>query len=206
MIESRLTIAQALTIEIDKIKGSRFIATAFPVAQRAQMEERVKALWLDHSEACHICWAYRGAHTDDIRTVDDGEPSGTAGRPILNIIEGRGLESIGVAVVRYFGGTKLGTGGLARAYSAAAQAVLSEAEQVHLQLRCVVSFEISYSFEGSLLYLLEQREAVVEERLYTTGVKIIATLLYEGVEEIIREVNERTAGQAKIDLGEPHWS
>ena len=202
----RITISQAEELEIDKIKGSRFIAFAYPLASIEDMEESVKSLWLKHPEACHICWAYRGSNPNTIRSVDDGEPSGTAGKPILNVIEGKRLEGVGVAVVRYFGGTKLGTGGLARAYSTASQAVLAECTEKYLQLCCDLSIEIHYSFEGSLLYLLGQQEALIIDREYSDKVRVTATVLRGRAQRIKDEVCERTSGQAKMIQSEDYWA
>ena len=202
----RITISQAQNIEIDKIKGSRFVAFAYPFASIGDMEEAVKSLWLKHPEACHICWAYRGSNANMIRAVDDGEPSGTAGRPILNVIEGKRFEGVGVAVVRYFGGTKLGMGGLARAYSTATQAVLAECTEKYLRLCCNLSIEVHYSFEGSLLYLLGQEEALIIDRQYSDKVKITATLLSLRAKRVKDDVCERTSGQAKIMCSEDYWA
>ena len=206
MTQTRLTIAQETTFEIDKIKGSRFIAYAYPLSHVSFMEEKVEQLWLKYPDARHICWAYRGAHPDHFRIVDDGEPSGTAGKPILTVLEGRGLESIGVAVIRYFGGTKLGTGGLARAYSSATQAVIKNCQEKHLRLRTTLTFHIHYSFEASLLYLLEQHEAVIKDRQYTDQVKVTAVILNEYTDTIKGIVVEKTSGQATIHQSVSDWS
>ena len=158
----------------------------------------VKKLWEEHPDACHVCLSYRGSTSNLIRAVDDGEPSGTAGKPILKVIEGRGLEGVGVAIVRYFGGTKLGTGGLARAYSTATQAVLEVCEEKYLKLRCNLTITIPYSFEGSLLYLLEQQKAQIIDRNYTDIVSITATLLVEHSSFVCNEIIERTSGKGVI--------
>ena len=204
--EIRLTISQANNTEIEKIKGSRFLGFAYPLANIEDMEMAVKKLWEEHPDACHVCWAYRGSTPNVIRAVDDGEPSGTAGKPILKVIEGKGLESVGVAIVRYFGGTKLGTGGLARAYSNATQAVLEECEKKHLKLKCNLSIMIPYSFEGSLLYLLAQQKAQIIDREYTEIVNITATLLVEHSSFVCNEIIERTSGKGIIKKSEYFWA
>lgn len=205
MSSERYTIGAELSVELEKIKGSRFIGVVIPSHNVEEMLLRVEALWREHPEARHICWAFRGADRDTLRIVDDGEPSGTAGRPILAVIEGLGLESVGVAVIRYFGGTKLGTGGLARAYSSAAQAVLADAQRVTLKRRTLIRFEIDYHFEASLMYLLKQQEALINEVAYTAKVKVSATLLDEHVEPTISAVIERTAGRAIIEQEPSLW-
>ncbi|MHB0969941.1 MAG: IMPACT family protein [Thermoanaerobaculia bacterium] len=112
-----------------KIERSEFTGIAFPIATEESFFERLHAIQKEFYDATHHCWAFRirGEGEGRARNSDAGEPSGTAGRPILAAIEGAQLTDCGVVVVRYFGGIKLGTGGLARAYRDAAQAVLAAA-------------------------------------------------------------------------------
>ena len=128
-MDSYKTVSAPNEHEIDKIKGSRFLGFVCPVQDEEQALQHVEALRKRFYDARHWCWAYRlGRGRDVFRYQDDGEPSGTAGRPILQEIDGRELTDVLVVVVRYFGGTKLGTGGLARAYGDAARATLGSAE------------------------------------------------------------------------------
>lgn len=106
-------------------RGSRFLGHAFFVADEAAFGERLERLRGEHPKARHHCWAWK--LPEAYRFQDDGEPGGTAGRPILQVLEGAGLVHAAVIVVRYFGGVKLGTGGLVRAYTAAAQRALEAA-------------------------------------------------------------------------------
>ena len=111
-----------------KDNGSRFIALAFPVESEAEVKEKVSALRKQYYDARHHCYAYRIGHTGSIfRSSDDGEPSGSAGRPILGQIDSAGLSDILVVVVRYFGGIKLGIPGLIRAYKSSTSDALSKA-------------------------------------------------------------------------------
>ena len=201
----RITLTAETTVEIDKIKGSRFIGLARPCATIEDVEVWSQELWGRYASARHVCWAYRGAHPDHIRYVDDGEPSGTAGKPILTVIEGRGLESTAVAVVRYFGGTKLGTGGLARAYSTAAQAVLEACPIQELLLRTQLTFSVAYGFESTLMYLLTQNQAQILSRDYQAQATITAILTQQAADIICTEVVERTANRAEIKRGEEYW-
>ena len=202
---NRYTLADLAELETDKVKGSRFIGYARPCSTVAEASAWADELRAGHPGACHVCWAHRGAHPDHIRYVDDGEPSGTAGKPILTVIEGRELESVAVAVVRYFGGTKLGTGGLARAYSAAARLVLAEATVQTLRRRALVSIRTAYSFESSLSYLLQHHHAEILERTYDTEVSVRALLLSEDADALCDTVVERTAGRAHIERGPDEW-
>ena len=201
----RLTLTAEMTVEIDKIKGSRFIGIARPCATAQEAELWSQELWERYSDARHVCWAHRGAHPDHVRYVDDGEPSGTAGKPILTVIEGLGLESTAVAVIRYFGGTKLGTGGLARAYSAATQAVLAASPIQELLLRAQVKITTAYSFESTLMYLLSQHNAEVLSRDYQAEVTVIAILTEAEADALCAQVIERTANRAQITRGDSYW-
>ena len=201
----RHTLTVETMVEIDKIKGSRFIGIARPCATSSEAEAWAEELWSRYSDARHVCWAHRGAHPDHIRYVDDGEPSGTAGKPILTVIEGLSLESTAVAVVRYFGGTKLGMGGLARAYSAAAQAVLAESPTQELLLRAQVTITTNYSFESTLMYMLAQYDAEIISRDYQAEVTVVAVLTQSEATELCAQVIERTANRAEVTLGESYW-
>ncbi len=103
-------------------RGSRFLAWVFRAPRLPVLEARLAELRAEHPKACHHCWAWRAG--DAYRFSDDGEPGGTAGRPMLQVLQGSGLDEIGAVCVRYFGGVKLGTGGLVRAYSAAVSRAL----------------------------------------------------------------------------------
>ncbi len=104
---------------IYKEKGSKFLAFAMPITSKEEVKEIVNRYKKEHHKAKHVCFAYRMGQ--DIRANDNGEPSGTAGRPILRQIDAANLDNVLVVVVRYFGGTLLGTGGLINAYKCAAQ-------------------------------------------------------------------------------------
>ena len=120
-----ITLAGPAAAELIE-KKSRFIGYASPVADEAAAMDFLQGIRSRHRDATHNCYAYQAGENDQFqRSSDDGEPSGTAGRPILEVIRGRGLKNTAVVVTRYFGGILLGTGGLVRAYSAAAKAALA---------------------------------------------------------------------------------
>lgn len=125
------TLASARRAETRE-RASRFIATARPARDSAEARAGIEAVAAEFPDATHHCWAYRlaAAGGDVERAHDAGEPAGTAGPPILQAIRGAGLRNVLVVVSRYFGGTKLGKGGLARAYRAAARTVLEGAERI----------------------------------------------------------------------------
>jgi uncharacterized YigZ family protein len=139
------------------IKKSRFIGCVEPMADRAAAQARVAALKAEHPGAAHVCWALLAGGQSAAN--DDGEPGGTAGRPMLDVLRHQELEGVLATVVRYFGGVKLGAGGLVRAYTdSVAQAVL-QAERVPLQKRQTLACQLPYALEGRIRRALEAAEA-----------------------------------------------
>ena len=199
------TVLTASEYEIDKIKGSRFIGMVFPLPITDHYEELVNTVISRFPDARHWCWAYRGGDVDDLRWTDHGEPSGTAGRPILKVIDGLGLSHVLVVVVRYFGGTKLGTGGLARAYSKAAREVLDRSQITQMIQKVDLIICVHYSFEGTLKHMLRERDAVIQEAEYTDRVTLRVTLPMIALEELKDQVIDRTAGRARLEQSEVYW-
>lgn len=139
-----LTLSEPVQAELIE-KKSRFIGYAAPVETEEAAQAFLQEIRTRHRDATHNCYAYQvGEHNQYQRSSDDGEPSGTAGRPILEVIKGSGLSNIIVVVTRYFGGTLLGTGGLVRAYSASAQAALAEGERVRLVAAAAWALTVEY--------------------------------------------------------------
>jgi uncharacterized YigZ family protein len=128
-----------------KIERSEFLGVAFPVTAEAEFFEELSRIEKRDFDATHHCWAFRLFAEERTRSSDAGEPSGTAGKPILAAIEGAGLHDIGVIVIRWYGGVKLGTGGLSRAYRETAAATLREAipldRYLYQRVRVVVPFD-----------------------------------------------------------------
>ena len=128
-----------------KEKGSKFIGYAIPVNDKEKVKQHLAEIKQEHRSARHHCYAYRlGNNGDDYRTNDDGEPSGTAGKPILGQLQSFQLTNVLIIVVRYFGGTKLGTSGLIRAYRSAAKDALNNA--VIIQKQVLHYYEISFDY------------------------------------------------------------
>ncbi|RCX11885.1 IMPACT family protein [Extensimonas vulgaris] len=146
-----LTLAAPAHSEL-LIKKSRFIGCVQPMQDRAGAQAVVDALWREHPGAAHICWALlAGGHS---AAVDDGEPGGTAGRPMLEVLRHQDLDGVLATVVRYFGGVKLGAGGLVRAYTDTVAQALLTATKVPLQRLQTLQCEVPYALEG-----LVRREA-----------------------------------------------
>jgi uncharacterized YigZ family protein len=146
-------------------RGSKFLAYAYPVATVQEVKNYVQALKQEHPKAVHHCFAYRiGADKMEFRANDDGEPSGSAGRPILGQIDSLGLTNTLVVVVRYFGGTLLGIPGLINAYKTVTAAALAEAQIIEKQVELLVTLEFDYPVMGEVLHLLKQSGATVYEQ------------------------------------------
>lgn len=151
-----------------RVEGSQFLAEAVPVEKRQGVDARIEAIRERERKATHHCWAYRlGSHGDDFRYDDDGEPSGTAGRPILRQIDARDLTNTLVVVTRYFGGTELGTGGLMRAYGEAASGALDRAPIEERVQRVPVHLRFAYDDTSPAQQVLRRFDTVVETSDYT---------------------------------------
>lgn len=142
------------------IRKSRFIGCVQPVADRAEAREVVAGLWATHPNASHVCWALLAGGQS--AAVDDGEPGGTAGRPMLDVLRLQDLEGVLATVVRYYGGIPLGAGGLVRAYSDSVAQALREAERIPVQRMCRLACEAPYALEGVIRRAVEREGARLE--------------------------------------------
>ncbi len=192
-----LTLTRPSSLEIG-IKRSRFIAHAGRVDSLADTLAFYESV-ADHS-ATHNCWAWRLDH--QYRFNDDGEPASTAGKPILSAIEGKGLDHVMVVVTRYFGGIKLGVGGLVRAYSGSAAKCIDQAGIIEIQPRVECSIHAGFNWTGQVYAALEACDAEkLAEHFRDDGIEIqieIAKSLFEKLKSMLRdttrgEVTVRTA-------------
>lgn len=143
-------------------RGSRFIALAFPLADTAAFKKEIALIKKEHPKAVHHCFAYRiGTDGLQSRISDDGEPSGSAGRPIMGQIDSRGLTNIGIVVVRYFGGTLLGIPGLIHAYKTAATLVLQTIPMVKRPVMVPCEIQFTYPLLNDVMQVLKQHHAAV---------------------------------------------
>ncbi len=165
-LDSYLTIKHGNSAEI-KIQGSRFLSYAVPVRDETAFQEHLDGLRKQHYNATHHCFAWKiGSPDERFRCNDDGEPSGTAGKRILGSLDRFGLTDTAVVVVRYFGGTKLGVGGLARAYSDSADAVLQTATIVRRYLTAELRIRFPYDCTSQVHHVLELHDAGILDRKY----------------------------------------
>ena len=143
-------------------RGSKFLAYSYPVASAAEVKEKIQALKKEHPKAVHHCYAYRiGTDGTQYRANDDGEPSGSAGKPILGQIDSMGLVNVVVIVVRYFGGSLLGVPGLINAYKTAAAQSLGTVPKTEKWIESHFEINFDYPSMGEVIYLLKQAEATI---------------------------------------------
>jgi uncharacterized YigZ family protein len=188
-----LTLAHPVHSEV-LIKKSRFLGCVQPVADRAQALTVVEGLRAAHPGAAHVCWALLAGGQSAAN--DDGEPGGTAGRPMLEVLRHQQLEGVLATVVRYFGGVRLGAGGLVRAYTDAVAQALLQARKLPLQRSVQLSCAVPYALEGMVRRELQAAGAVLGEVRHE-GVVEIAFSVVEGVEPGLRaRLNE--AGQGAL--------
>ena len=187
-------------------KKSRFIATLRPCETEEEavafIEEMKKKYW----DARHNCSAFCiGSRGELTRCSDDGEPSGTAGRPMLEVLLGEELKNVAVVVTRYFGGTLLGTGGLVRAYSGAVKEGLAASEIVEKKRAFEMKIVTDYTGVGKIQYILGQENMTVLDSVYTDKVEfsgLVPVAAYDGLE---KKITEGTSGSAKIEKGDEVW-
>ena len=161
MTERFLTI-QKQANGLCKEKGSKFLSFALPVRDVDEVKEYLTAFKKQYHDARHVCYAYMlGAERDEYRVNDDGEPPGTAGKPILGQINSRGLTNVLVVVVRYFGGVLLGTGGLITAYKEAAADSLDQAEIIEKTVDCCFEVFFEYPFIEHVMSAVKEFQAQV---------------------------------------------
>lgn len=146
-------------------KKSKFISLIFPVQNTDQIKDILDEYRKKYYDSRHVCWAYMlGQHRDEHRSNDDGEPSGTAGRPILGQINSHELTNVLILVVRYFGGTLLGTGGLIKAYKEAAEEAIKNAEIIEKTIDETITIHFEYPLLNDVMRVLKQFDEVQWEQ------------------------------------------
>ena len=185
-------------------KKSRFIATVRPVKTEEEANQFVEEMRKKYWDARHNCWAFiLGERQEFKRCSDDGEPSQTAGKPMMDVLTGAGLTDVAVVVTRYFGGTLLGTGGLVRAYSGAVQEGLKSSTVITKYLGVKLSVTTDYNGVGKLQYLFGQKEIPILSAEYTD--KVVFTVLVESsrIQEIKKAITEATGATAQMEESDP---
>lgn len=180
-------------------KKSRFIANVYYVDSEEQVTSYINTIKKKYWDARHHCHAYViGNHNELQRCSDDGEPSGTAGKPILEVILGDKIHNCLIIVTRYFGGTLLGTGGLVRAYQEAAkQAIEASVLADRVDGNCI-TIQTDYNGLGKIQYIVKQMQILIEDIQYTDAVVMNILLSQDCLVEFISKVTEATAARAVI--------
>ena len=189
------TIASLVSFE-EEIKKSRFQAFATPVESEQDVKDFLE-VYRD-TTTTHQCWAWKIGH--NVRFNDDGEPSGTAGRPILATIEGNELTNVLVLVNRWYGGIKLGTGGLVRAYGGCAGQCLILAEKIELIEKKKVSFRCNFSEWAIFQYELNQQQIDYQEDYTAEGVEIIAQMQKHQIEPFALKIQDVSRGREALKI------
>lgn len=184
-------------------KKSRFIATVRPIKSEEEALEFIESMRKKYWNATHNCFAYViGEHFQVQRCSDDGEPSGTAGKPMLDVLLGEEIHDVAVVVTRYFGGTLLGTGGLVRAYSGATKEGLSESKVITKLHGQKLFVQTDYAGLGKIQYILGQRGLSILNSVYTDKVELEVLLPEDEIKTVMAEITEGTNGQAVLELQE----
>jgi len=182
-------------------KKSRFIATVEHVKTEEEALAFIESMRKKYWNATHNCFAYvLGERSQVQRCSDDGEPSGTAGKPMLDVLLGEEIHDVVVVVTRYFGGTLLGTGGLVRAYSGATKEGLNASKVIVKMRGQKLSVQTDYTGLGKIQYILGQRGLSVLNSVYTDKVELEVLLPEAEIKPVMEEITEGTNGQAKLEL------
>lgn len=200
-MDSYLVPAGTQAFELD-IKRSRFITSVGRINGRAEGKPFVQQIRASHPAASHHCWAYIGGKPDDAHQYDqsdDGEPKGTAGKPMLNVLTHSGLGNTITVVTRYFGGIKLGTGGLARAYSQSVSEALKQLETTEQQVTSPLTIQFAYTYQGKLDHYLTSQGISITSQLFEADVGYILAVPVSKLELTKTDIANLTQGKVKIN-------
>jgi uncharacterized YigZ family protein len=184
----------------DKVKGSRFIATVRPVASEAEAVAFIEELKKEYHDATHNAYAWKVGigRTQRYRYSDDGEPSGTAGLPVLKSIDARSLSNVCIIVTRYFGGVKLGTGGLMRAYGKMAMDLLRTCEIEKKYFTENLKFTVSFDFVNVVHNIINTFDAELKDSLYGEKVTFVVEVKASQLTSFRNKLNDGTNGQIEF--------
>ena len=187
-------------------KKSEFIAVAAPVCDEQEALAVLEDVRTRHRTASHNVYAYSLLQENRRRYSDDGEPAKTAGLPVFNVLTGAGVEDCIIVVTRYFGGTLLGTGGLVRAYTAAAHEVLAKAYILTMQKCITLSLTVDYSLYEPIQRLFSEAGARLNEPIFTDKVRLSATLPSGAEKLLLPQLNELCRGNANASISRPFFA
>lgn len=198
-----LTIAEKQAVYEQEIKKSRFILNIAQIENEDDAQAFLEKIRKQERKATHNVWAYVLGETDSVqRYSDDGEPAGTAGVPMLEVIKNNQLHNVAAVVTRYFGGIKLGAGGLIRAYAGTVADGVADIGRVELVVQHEVLIEVAYSQFESLKYWLEQNNYQILDTEYGSTVTLTVGVEATDIEKFENDVTNETAGQASLIVGD----
>ena len=181
-----------------KDRGSKFLAFAFPILNADDFKKELQILKKDHPKAVHHCFAYRiGTDGNNFRSSDDGEPSGTAGKPILGQIDSKGITNIAVVVVRYWGGTLLGVPGLINAYKTAAALALQITPLIEKQVEVNYSIEFDYTQMNEVMMIMKQFNCSIHSNEMKLFCNIKAGVPKNRLDDVLNRLNDLQAVSLK---------
>lgn len=198
-MDSYITIKQRSYFEYEDRK-SVFIGEAMPVSTEAEAIAFIDSVKKHYPDARHHVYAYVLRENSAMRFTDDHEPAGTAGMPVLDIIRKNGCTDMVIVVTRYFGGTLLGTGGLVRAYTAAALGALEAAEIIRYDIYSTLKLSVSYSDYGKITAPLFELGFRTEDTIYDTGVTVVGRIVKSSLEALKENLTELTAGRIEFKI------
>lgn len=198
------TVLQAASDEFTE-KRSRFIGYCKPVQSAAQAVDFINEKRKQHWNATHNVYAYSLREGDIKRYSDDGEPSGTAGRPCLDVIVKNGVYDVCVVVTRYFGGVLLGTGGLVRAYSQGCKIALDAAKIVTMQSCAVCTVSCDYSQYGRVAALIPENGGTLDDTVFESGVTVKFHIKPELLPALQKRLADATSGSVSVEVGEERF-
>ncbi|MES2773946.1 MAG: YigZ family protein [Bacteroidota bacterium] len=189
-MESYFTIEQPSVAEF-KDRGSRFLAFAYPIATAEDFKQRLAALKKDHPKAAHFCFAYRiGTDGNAFRVSDDGEPSGSAGRPILGQLDSRQITNLAVIVVRYFGGTLLGVPGLINAYKTATALALQLVPVVEKSIEISYNVHCTYNELNDVMTIIKQYNCTVNHQEMSLFCSVDFGIAKNRLEQVLHKLGD----------------
>ena len=200
-----MNVLVAQVIDETVIKGSRFIAELFPCSSQAEARDLLKKQKTKYSDATHVCHAFViGPNAEILGMSDDGEPSGTAGRPMLDVLKGHGCTNVILTITRYFGGTLLGTGGLVKAYGGGAKSVLEKADLQNafepLVAKKDFSLTVSYSIYDEIKRYISSLHIYELKEDFQTEITICGKIREDEADSFCAKVFDLTSGKTTVKI------
>lgn len=193
-------LAHPVETELE-IRKSRFIGIVLPVADRAAAMQALDGIRARHAGATHVCWALLAGGQSGMS--DDGEPSGTAGRPILEVLRHHDLDGTLAAVVRYYGGVKLGAGGLVRAYTDAVASALKQASFVERIVLSRLEIDLDYADEARVRRWIAQQGHALEDAVHGACVTLVVAVPAAAKDATAAALRDLTQGRARVRMEAP---